>query len=359
MKACNSLLAAIVIIGAPAVVVDLHASETEIACATPDQEAQRLSAVPPPYPYSAILFCIEGHARFEFTINPDGTTSDIEVVESQPEGVFDAAGDVIRFWTHDPACRDGEAVARKATTKLEFWLEQVESRKCPENLPEDLLDVQVALFALYQQTAAAIRTQSSPLTLMPVESALEEPFASIERAHRRYLNDLLALEREWRMYPLWMLRKIIDPANLADEQRFSAAREALDIFESGRIELYWKWPKIVKALRLELLGVSEMQGVTPEVYETLLGGDPRQPEGGITPNREMMALEVKAFSAHRYLLDWLELHRHEWGVEDGEVSFASVGLEQAYQRRIEEIKILGRTWDMEFSTPRNIYWSGF
>ena len=359
MKACYSLAAAVFIIGAPAVVSDLRASEKEIACAMPDQEPKRLSAVPPPYPYSAVLFCIEGHARFEFTINPDGTTSDIQVVESKPEGVFDAAGDVIRFWTHEPACRDGVAVARKATTKLEFWLEQVESRRCPENLPPELLDVQVALFSLYQQTDAAIRNQSSSLTPMPVESALEEPFASIERAHRRHLNDRLELERKWRMYPLWMLRRVIGPANLVTEHGFSTARLALDTFESGRHDLYWKWPVLLKTLREELADVSEMQGVTPEVYDILLAGELKRPEGGTTPNHEMMALEASVFGAHRELLDWLELHRHEWEVADGEFRFASDGLKQAHQRRIDEIQELWQTWDKEFGTPRKIYWSGF
>lgn len=359
MKTCHSLAAAMLMVAAPAVVADLHASETEIACATLDQEPQRLSAAPPPYPYSAFLFCIEGHARFEFTVDPDGTTSDIQVVESEPEGVFDAAGDVIRFWTHAPACRDGKAVARKVTTKLEFSLEQLDSRNCPENLPPELLDVQVALFSLYQQTDAAIRNQSSPLTPMFVESALEQPFASIERAHRRHLNDRLALEREWRAYPLWLLNRSIGSDNLATEQGFSTAREALDALESGRDALYWKWPTIVKTLRQELADVAAMEGVTPEVYEVLLAGDLRQPEGGITPNREMMALEASVFSAHRELLDWLELHSHEWEVVDSEFRFAGDGLEQAYQRRLDEIQELWQTWDREFGTPRKIYWSGF
>lgn len=337
----------------------VHASETEVVCTTPDQEPQRLSAVPPPYPFSAFLFCIEGHARFEFTVNPDGTTSDIQVVESEPEGVFDGAGDVIRFWTHEPACRDGEPVARKTTTKLEFRLEQVESRKCPENLPPDLLDVQVALFSLYQQTHAAIRNQSSPLASMRVASAREEPFASIERAHRRHLNDRLELEREWRRYPLSVLNRAVAPASLVDENIFSTTRKVLDIFESARHDLYWSWPALLKTLREELTAASDMPGVTPEVYEILIAGDLRQPEGGITPNHDMMDLEASVFSAHRELLDWLEMHSHEWEVVDNDFRFASEGLAQAYERRKKEIEALWQTWDREFGMPGRIYWSGF
>ncbi|MEX2499735.1 MAG: energy transducer TonB [Wenzhouxiangellaceae bacterium] len=336
-----------------------HASETEVVCATPDQDVQSLSITYPPYPYSAMLFCIEGHARYEFTINPDGTTSNINVIESEPEGAFDAAGDVIRFWTFEPRCRDGVPVERKATRNIEFQLDQVDSRNCPQNLPEDLLDVQIALFSLYQRTDAAIRNQQAPLTPMAVHSALEEPFASIERAHRRHLNDRLELEQEWRKYPLWNLKRMIGPSHLAGGQSFSMARVALDIYESGRHELYRKWPEIVMELRRELVEVSEMPGVTPEAYDLLLAGDLRQPEGGIGPNHELMALEASVFSAHRELLDWLELHGHEWDVEDNRFRFASDGLEQAYERRIQAIRALWQTWDREFSMPRRIYWSGF
>lgn len=359
MKAGYSFAAAIFISWVPAVVPESHASETEVACNTPDQEAQRLAAAPPPYPYSAILFCIEGHAKFEFTINPDGTTSDIQVVESEPKGVFDAAGGVIRFWPHEPACRDGEAVASKSTTKIEFRLEQVDSRRCPENLPPELLDVQVALFSLRQETEAAIRNQSSPLTPLIIDSVLDEPFATIERAHRRYLNDRMELERKSRINSLWALTRAIGPSHLAGEKGFSTAREALDAVESVRHDLHLQWRKSLTTLRQELAAASEMPGVTPEAYDILLAGELRQLEGGITPNHELMALEASVFSAHRELLDWLEVHSHEWEVVDNDYRFASEGLAQAYERQIKEIEALWRTWDREFGTRRRVFWSGF
>lgn len=359
MKARHLFVPVALVAGASAFGADDSAAGTEAACATPDQETRSLSTVHPPYPYAARLFCIEGHARYEFTINPDGTTSGIKAIESEPEGAFEAAGEVIRFWKFEPRCIDGEPVARKATQNIEFRLDQDDSRNCPEHLSEELLAAQVALFSLYQRADAAIRNQHSPLTPMAVESALEEPFASIERAHRRHLNDRLELEREWRMYPLGMLRRATGPAQLGEEKAFNTAREMLDIFESGRHDLYWKWTELMKALRLELVEVSEMQGVTPEVYDVLLAGDLRQPEGGITPNHELMALEASVFGAHRELLDWLELHSHEWEVVDDEFRFASDGLAQAHERRLAEIEALRKTWDREFGTPRRIYWSGF
>lgn len=355
----NLISAAPAIIAAAVVSSSAYASGSETACTAQDQEVQPLSIVNPPYPYSAALFCVEGYASYEFIINPDGTTSNIKVVESVPEGAFEAAGDVIRFWKFEPRCRDGEPVERKATQNIEFRLDQIDSRNCPENLPEEVLDVQIALLSLYQQAEVAITNRHSPLTSMAEESALEEPFASIERAHRRHINDILELERAWRMYPLWNLKRLVGPAHLAREQGFTVAREALEVFESGRHDLYLKWPELVKELRDELVELTDMQGVTPEVYDLLLAGDLQQPEGGITPNNEMMALEESVFRAHRELLDWLELHSHEWEVDDNEFQFASVGLEQAYERRTRVIRELWQTWDREFGTPRRIFWSGF
>lgn len=359
MKPRYFLAAVVCVFAAPVIVADVNAAETEIACGTPDQELKRLSAIPPRYPYAAVWFCIEGHARFEYTVNPDGTTSDIELLESVPEGVFSGTGEVIRFWTHEPACRDGEAVASKSTTELEFWLEDLDVNRCPENLPDDLLDVQVALFSLHQQTDAAARNQSSPLTPMPVESALEEPFASIERAHRRHLNDRLALAREWRMYSLRSVISMVGPENLTTQHGFSTAREVLDIFESGRHEVYWKWPTIAKTFRQELADVAAMEGVTPEVYALLLEDRLAQPEDAIAPPHDLMALEASVFSAHRELLDWLESHSHEWDVVNSEFRFASDGLAEGYQQRIDGIQSLWQTWDREFNMPRRMHWSGF
>ncbi|MEP5766048.1 MAG: TonB family protein [Halieaceae bacterium] len=51
-----------------------------------------LEATPPYYPKDAWDEKIEGEATFAYSVNSSGEVIDIVVVNSQPEGVFDAAG---------------------------------------------------------------------------------------------------------------------------------------------------------------------------------------------------------------------------------------------------------------------------
>jgi bla regulator protein blaR1 len=51
----------------------------------------RLHVVPPVYPSRAMTSGVEGNVELEYSIGSDGSVSDIRVVRTQPEGVFDAA----------------------------------------------------------------------------------------------------------------------------------------------------------------------------------------------------------------------------------------------------------------------------
>jgi protein TonB len=56
-----------------------------------------------------------------FTIDPDGRTSDVRVVDAQPHHIFDrAAMDAVSRYVFTPAMRNGAAVASKKRQKIEF-----------------------------------------------------------------------------------------------------------------------------------------------------------------------------------------------------------------------------------------------
>ncbi|MFK8053223.1 MAG: energy transducer TonB [Woeseiaceae bacterium] len=77
--------------------------------------------IQPQYPREAALEGIEGWVRLEFTIEPDGTVSDVSVLESQPRRIFDrAARQALYKWKFKPRVVDGTAVARRAATKIDF-----------------------------------------------------------------------------------------------------------------------------------------------------------------------------------------------------------------------------------------------
>lgn len=74
-------------------------------------EAVPLVRVSPLYPPRAQARGVEGWVLLEFTITPEGTTKDIEVVDADPDGYFErAAKDAVKRYKYKPRIVDGVAV---------------------------------------------------------------------------------------------------------------------------------------------------------------------------------------------------------------------------------------------------------
>jgi periplasmic protein TonB len=74
-------------------------------------EAIPLVRVNPLYPPRAQSRGIEGWVLLEFTITPQGTTKDIEVLDADPKGYFErAAKEAVRKYKYKPRVVDGVAV---------------------------------------------------------------------------------------------------------------------------------------------------------------------------------------------------------------------------------------------------------
>lgn len=75
------------------------------------------------YPTAAMRARQEGWVVVSFTVDPDGKTSDVKVVESQPRHVFDrAAIDAVERYRFNPAMKDGVAVSSVKQQRIEFKL---------------------------------------------------------------------------------------------------------------------------------------------------------------------------------------------------------------------------------------------
>ena len=81
--------------------------------------------IDPQWPREALLDGISGYVILEFTIEADGSVSDAVVVESEPRRLFDRnAVRAIYKWKFKPRVVDGRPVARRASTRIDFQLQQ-------------------------------------------------------------------------------------------------------------------------------------------------------------------------------------------------------------------------------------------
>ncbi|NGP53928.1 energy transducer TonB [Thioalkalivibrio sp. XN8] len=81
--------------------------------------------IEPTYPRDALLRGIEGWVRVRFTIMPDGSVMDPQVIAAEPPRVFNReATRAILRWKFRPRIVDGQAVSREAEQTIEFNLNQ-------------------------------------------------------------------------------------------------------------------------------------------------------------------------------------------------------------------------------------------
>ena len=82
-----------------------------------------VKTVPPEYPESALAKSLSGSVLLSFTVDTKGNTSDVQVLQSTPAGVFDrAAVSAVRRWKYAPPMVNGAAVEVPTKTLVRFEL---------------------------------------------------------------------------------------------------------------------------------------------------------------------------------------------------------------------------------------------
>jgi protein TonB len=81
----------------------------------------RIVAREPVYPVEALRNGTKGWVELEFTVTPNGSVRDIEVVAAEPRGVFDsAASEAVAGWRFRPRVVNGQPVAQRSTVTMRF-----------------------------------------------------------------------------------------------------------------------------------------------------------------------------------------------------------------------------------------------
>lgn len=113
-------------VGSPVSDVDLRLAGGLSAGTVRDREAVPVVRVQPMYPPRLIDQGVEGFVLLKFTITPSGGVTNVNVLESQPPGVFDrSATRALKRWRYDPQLVNGKPVSRPGqTVRLDFQLER-------------------------------------------------------------------------------------------------------------------------------------------------------------------------------------------------------------------------------------------
>lgn len=82
-----------------------------------------LSTPAPDYPRDAMVAGTQGYVLVEFTINLEGSTQDVTVVEASPQRVFDqAARRAVMRWKFQPLVDGGTPVEKRVQRRIDFKL---------------------------------------------------------------------------------------------------------------------------------------------------------------------------------------------------------------------------------------------
>jgi periplasmic protein TonB len=94
---------------------------------TPAHESDVIAMlrIPPSYPRPAKLARIQGYVTMEVGISPEGTVTEVSVVDTAPPRMFDvAAMDAMKRWKFRPKIVNGIAVSQRAHQTIEFKIEE-------------------------------------------------------------------------------------------------------------------------------------------------------------------------------------------------------------------------------------------
>lgn len=296
-------------------------------CSRGDRDVSIVSRQEPYYPHSALMFCLTGEIKAAFTIDAQGKPTDIRIVESEPEAVFDrSAIEAIEQWQFTPACRDGAPADREATQSIEFRLPDASEPDCADTigpLDDDAarligeIGARYALLAQYWETGEDWRQ---------VESGARAPFGEFEGDlarvagfHEHALDMIVDDTRDDPVAGLFDETLVaLQAPTLAEDPDLEEAREKLDQLQRAVDEEVEASRQQHRELTSAYGRLKHKTRLDPETLRLLIHpflGDPEAPFDEFIEPRLAVVEDLRA------ILGFLALNRDAWRVADNRMQF--------------------------------------
>lgn len=296
-------------------------------CSREERDVGIVSRQEPYYPHSALMFCLTGEVRAEFTIDRQGRTTDIRIVEGEPEAVFDrAAIEAIEQWEFTPACRDRAPVGREAVQTIEFRLPDESERECADTLGQLDDDTARLIGEIGSRYALLAQHWQTGEDWPQVASGARAPFGDFEGDlsriadfHEQALDMIVDNARDYPLAEMLdeSLVALQAPA-LADDPDLEEARGKLHRLEHTVDEVVESSQQQHRELASAYARLKANTRLDPETLRLMIHpflGDPGAPFDEFIKPRLAVIEDLRA------ILEFVELNRDEWRIADNRLQF--------------------------------------
>lgn len=310
-------------------------------CNEQNSDVSILSRVQPYYPHSALMHCLTGSATLTFTIDEQGRTGEISVIEANPKGVFDrAAIEAIEQWRFVPACKKGEATSRRATQTIEFRLPEGSLETCRAGLI-GLDESSMALIAeLSARHALLAEIQLGQASSALFEQTVNQPLgdytgdlAEVAAFHERALQ---RLGRSIEEIPpptlhdshIW---SALSPLALAEDPELANLHALMDEFSAQQTANAQRVRHLVAALRSDYERLQARTAYSDAQLARLVDafvGDPTTSEEAVF--RAVLAPAKRL----QGLVDFLALRADRWHSDGSNLHFEREADQRAWRERL-------------------------
>ncbi|GEM_PF-2348925 len=313
-------------------------------CPGEDHGPGYLSYQEPYFPHSAAAFCLAGEVKVRYTIDREGQSRDIEIIESFPGTVFDRSTvDAVEQWQFTPACKDGMRTSYNVVQTIEFRLPESERQHCPDDLDRfddetaRLMSEVGARYALLFEHAneGELNSATAEAIVSPLDD-FDGDLAQVARFHRKALELMVALEPQDDIVDLFHTTyTALTPSSLEDANGLERASELLAQYRSVVEAQLEQVRRVHIGTATAYRDLERDTKLDPEIMVLLVWtfvGDP------LVSFDETVRPFLEPLAYMQRIADFLEERRGEWSIVENNIRFDLVDDEITWKALWEELR---------------------